>query len=201
MMELDIRFPLIGARSHVHSTSILNFLDGLDATAADAPVDLRFVSKVMPGVRVFRLDGAEPPPSGMPPAAAIARIGGSSVYFVNPVTPAETERVPDSFDFMRQALMQKDGQTTLGHVAGHRHSFWDRVIFGGKCHAALCDRGAASNGNIAAAKAKVLSRITCIRADDAAPLTFETEIVLDGRWFRLTVHSEGRRLGRLLGGH
>lgn len=196
MTDLDPAFPLLGAREYVHSTSILNFLDSLLARPEEASVDLRIVSHVLPGARAVLLDPAD----AAIPAAAIARIGGRTILFVNPSASIKAERRADGFEQMLAGLAHADGKTTLARIDGHRHSFWDRAIFGSKCHLAQCHCAVDEDGSAPDVGHFLLSRIICAREDDAEALTFTTEIVLDGKWFRIGIHAKGKRLGYALAG-
>ncbi|HCY99568.1 MAG: hypothetical protein A3D16_00685 [Rhodobacterales bacterium RIFCSPHIGHO2_02_FULL_62_130] len=193
-------FPLLGTRPYVHSTSILNFLDGIVARSEDNRIDLRIVSQVLPGARALLLDHADTAAVTTTPAAAIARIGARSLLFVNPSAPVAAERRPDGFEEMLSALTQANGETTLGLPSNNRHTFWDRTVFGAKCHLTRYHCATSLDASPQGAARFLLSRIVCKQAHDAETLNFATEIVLDGKWVRIGIHAKGQRLGYALAG-
>jgi hypothetical protein len=200
MTVIDPRFPLLGNRPYVHSTSILNFLDDLFAVEREGPVDLRIISQVMPGARALIFDQAEAVAAANTPCAALAHIGLQTVVFVNPVASEVAERRPDGFEDMQPGLTQSDGMTTLGQSGSFRHTFWDRAVFGVKSHLTAYHRAAGVADGMDDAGQFLFSRMVCTRVSATHTLKFTTEIVIDNKWIRIGVHSGGQRLGYALAG-
>jgi len=188
MTTISEPFPLIGTRDYVHSTTLLTFLDRFQPPGLPpAPIDLRLRQKLRPGGQVFIDEGVRAD------AAATARVGDRSFYFVNTETPVSASHQPDRFGDFLPNISHAAGRTEMrppvvsdGSVSDAE--VWLRLILAAKRHM-MWHYFPASHGQGAANY--LLTRINCRKPHPQDALAITTDVVVGDNWSRLCVTSNG----------
>ena len=177
-------FPLIGTRDYVHSTTLLTFLDRFQPSGMPpAPIDLRLRQKLRPGGQVFIDQGVRAD------AAATARVGERSFYFVNKETPVSTSSQPDSFADFLPDITHAAGRTEMRPPIVRDElvseaEVWPRLFLAVKRHLM---RHHLPPGHGQGAANFLLTRITCRKPNPQDALAITTDVVVGDNWFRLCV--------------
>lgn len=195
MAVISESFPLIGTRDYVHSTTILSFLDRFQPPGLlPVPIDLRLRQKLRTGGQVFIDEGVRSD------AAATARVGDRSFYFVNTECPVRASHQPDRFADFLPDITHAAGRTEMRPPVVRDGSIsdvevWPRLILAAKQHLTWHYFSAGQGKGTANF---LLTRITCRKPRQQDTLAITTDVVVGDSWFRLCVTGSGV-LGHVFG--
>lgn len=188
MTVISEPFPLIGTRDYVHSTTLLSFLDRFQPPGLPpVPIDLRLRQKLRTGGQVFIDEGVRAD------AAATAKVGDRSFYFVNTESPVRASHQPDRFADFLPDITHAAGRTEMRPPAVRDGSVsdaevWPRLILAAKRHL-MWHYLPAGHGKGTANF--LLTRITCRKPRPQDALAITTDVVVGDSWFRLCVTGSG----------